>query len=222
MNEALRTGTVQQRGARLPRLYRDFIDPLLRRTMDVAAAAAGIAILSPLMLAIALAIKLQDGGPALYLASRVGKDGKPFRLYKFRTMVVDAPKQGPGITRAGDPRITPIGRHLRRTKLDELPQLVNVLCGDMSLVGPRPEDPRYVAMYTPQEREVLRARPGITGPASLAYRHEEAMLSDGDWETRYMDEVLPSKLALDREYLSRRTVWSDLRMVLRTVAAIRK
>lgn len=198
------------------------MDPFLRRAMDVAAAVAGIVVLSPLLLAIALAIKLRDGGPALYRARRVGKDGKPFRLYKFRTMMVDAAAQGPGITRAGDPRVTPIGRRLRRTKLDELPQLINVLLGDMSLVGPRPEDPRYVALYTPEQRDVLRARPGITGPASLAYRHEEAMLSDDEWEARYRAEVMPAKLALDREYLARRTVLSDLRLILRTVAAIRK
>ena len=190
--------------------------------MDVAAAAAGLVVLAPLMLAIALAIRLRDGGPALYRAWRVGKGGRPFLLYKFRTMVVDAGKQGPGITRAGDPRITTIGRHLRRTKLDELPQLINVLRGDMSLVGPRPEDPRYVARYTAQEREVLRSRPGITGPASLAYRHEEALLSDDGWETRYLAEVLPAKLALDRDYLGRRTVWSDARLVLLTVASLRK
>jgi lipopolysaccharide/colanic/teichoic acid biosynthesis glycosyltransferase len=190
--------------------------------MDVAAAVAGLVILSPLMGAIALIIRLQDGGPALYRAWRVGRDGTPFRLYKFRTMVMGAGKLGPGITRAGDPRITRFGRTLRRTKLDELPQLINVLRGDMSLVGPRPEDPRYVALYTPEEREVLRARPGITGPASLAYRHEEAMLSDDDWEARYRGEVLPAKLALDREYLARRTVWSDARLVIRTVASLRE
>jgi lipopolysaccharide/colanic/teichoic acid biosynthesis glycosyltransferase len=190
--------------------------------MDVAAAAAGLALLSPLLLAVALAIKLSDGGPALYRARRVGKDGAPFYLYKFRTMVVNAAGQGPGITASGDPRITRIGRRLRRTKLDELPQLINVLRGDMSLVGPRPEDPRYVALYTPDQREVLRARPGITGAASLAYRHEEALLSGEDWETRYRGEVMPAKLALDREYLARRTVVSDVHLILRTAAAIRE
>jgi lipopolysaccharide/colanic/teichoic acid biosynthesis glycosyltransferase len=213
---------VSLRGANPARFYRDVLDPFLRRTMDVAAAAAGLALLSPLLLAVALAIKLSDGGPALYRARRVGKDGAPFYLYKFRTMVVNAAGQGPGITASGDPRITRIGRRLRRTKLDELPQLINVLRGDMSLVGPRPEDPRYVALYTPDQREVLRARPGITGAASLAYRHEEALLSGEDWETRYRGEVMPAKLALDREYLARRTVVSDVHLILRTAAAIRE
>jgi lipopolysaccharide/colanic/teichoic acid biosynthesis glycosyltransferase len=209
-------------GAHPARLYRDFLDPPLRRAMDVAAAAAGLVVLSPLMLVIALLIRLHDGGPALYRAERVGKGGRPFHLYKFRTMIVDAGKRGPGITRAGDPRITRTGRWLRRTKLDELPQLLNVLLGDMSLVGPRPEDPRYVALYTDRQREVLRARPGITGPASLAFRHEEALLSGGDWEAHYTNEVMPAKLALDREYLSRRTVISDVRLVLLTIASLRR
>ena len=125
----------------------------------------------------------------------------PFRLYKFRRMVSDADKQGPGITATGDSRITRVGRFLRRTKIDELPQLINVLSGDMSLVGPRPEDPRYVTLYTPEQRRVLAVRPGITSAASLAYRHEEQLLAGADWETVYREEVLPAKLAIDLEYL---------------------
>jgi lipopolysaccharide/colanic/teichoic acid biosynthesis glycosyltransferase len=206
--------------AYLARLYGGFLDPLLRRAMDLTGAAAGLIILSPLLLAIALRIRLHDGGPALYRTWRVGQEGRLFRLYKFRTMVLAADQQGPGITRMADPRITPIGHWLRRTKLDELPQLINVLRGEMSLVGPRPEDPRYVALYTPEERDVLRARPGITSAASLAYRHEESLLSGEDWEGHYCGEVLPRKLALDRAYLERRTVWADLRLILRTLAVM--
>ncbi|MFZ1551113.1 MAG: sugar transferase, partial [Anaerolineae bacterium] len=130
-------------------------------------------------------------------AVRVGQDGRPFRLYKFRSMIVGTDRQGPGITATGDPRITRVGRFLRRAKLDELPQLINVLLGDMSLVGPRPEDPRYVAFYTPEQRRVLSVHPGITSPASLAYRHEEQLLAGEDWETHYRTRVLPAKLALD-------------------------
>ena len=112
-------------------------------------------------------------------------------------MIVGTDRQGPGITATGDPRITRVGRFLRRAKLDELPQFINVLVGDMSLVGPRPEDPRYVAFYTPEQRRVLSVRPGITSPASLAYRHEEQLLAGEDWETHYRARVLPDKLALD-------------------------
>jgi lipopolysaccharide/colanic/teichoic acid biosynthesis glycosyltransferase len=190
------------------------------RIIDAAASGIGLIVLSPLFLLIALAIKLTSPGPVFYRSTRVGRDGAPFRITKFRSMVSDADKRGPGITAAGDPRITPVGRLLRRTKLDELPQLINVLKGEMSLVGPRPEDPRYVALYTDEQRQVLRVRPGITSAASLAYRHEEQILSGVDWETQYRQQVMPAKLALDLEYLSRRTVASDLALIWRTVTAL--
>jgi lipopolysaccharide/colanic/teichoic acid biosynthesis glycosyltransferase len=190
------------------------------RIIDAAASGIGLIVLSPLFLLIALAIKLTSPGPVFYRSMRVGRNGAPFRIYKFRSMVSDADKRGPGITAAGDPRITPVGRLLRRTKLDELPQLINVLKGEMSLVGPRPEDPRYVALYTDEQRQVLRVRPGITSAASLAYRHEEQILSGVDWETQYRQQVMPAKLALDLEYLSRRTVASDLALIWRTVTAL--
>jgi lipopolysaccharide/colanic/teichoic acid biosynthesis glycosyltransferase len=154
------------------------------------------------------------------LAKRIGKGGKPFRLYKFRTMVADAHPDGPAITPAGDRRITRVGRLLRRTKLDELPQLLNVLKGDMSLVGPRPEDPRYVDLYTSAQREVLRVRPGITSAASLVYRHESSLLSGEDWERRYVSQILPDKLAIELDYLARRNSASDLKLVLRTILAL--
>jgi lipopolysaccharide/colanic/teichoic acid biosynthesis glycosyltransferase len=186
----------------------------------VAASLAGIALLSPLLLGVAALVKLQDRGPAFYRGVRVGRGGRLFRIYKFRTMVVDAHLRGPGVTTQGDPRVTPVGRWLRRTKLDELPQLFNVLLGDMSLVGARPEDPRYVARYTETQREILRHRPGITSPASLTFRREEELLAGPDWEQRYLEEVLPAKLELDRAYLERRTVQDDLCLIARTLRAL--
>lgn len=192
----------------------------VRRALDLAASLAGLVILSPLFALIAVGIKLDSPGPVFYWSQRVGKGGRPFQLYKFRSMVADADRRGPGITVAGDPRITRVGRFLRRTKLDELPQLINVLKGDMSLVGPRPEDPRYVALYTPEQRRVLAVRPGITSAASLTYRHEEQLLSGGDWETVYRTRVLPDKLAIDLAYLEHRTLASDLKLILRTIVAV--
>jgi lipopolysaccharide/colanic/teichoic acid biosynthesis glycosyltransferase len=151
---------------------------------------------------------------------RVGRHGVPFKLYKFRSMVVNADKIGAGITTAHDPRITPIGRFLRRTKLDELPQLINVLRGEMSLVGPRPEDPRYVALYTEEQRRVLRARPGMTSLASVRYRNEQALLSGDDWETRYIQQIMPDKLAIDLQYIERATLLSDLGVLWQTFLAL--
>ncbi|MEW6580001.1 MAG: sugar transferase, partial [Chloroflexota bacterium] len=169
---------------------------MLKRPFDLLASAIGLVFLSPLFALIALLIRLSSPGPIFYRARRVGRCGREFTLYKFRSMVANADRQGPGITTAGDPRVTPIGRVLRRTKLDELPQLWNVLRGDMSLVGPRPEDPRYVALYTPEQRRVLDVRPGITSLASIEYRHEEAVLRGPDWEQRYIREVMPAKLTI--------------------------
>jgi lipopolysaccharide/colanic/teichoic acid biosynthesis glycosyltransferase len=197
-------------------------DSLISQAFNVTAAAAGLSLLWPLLLAIAVAVKSRDGGPVFYRARRVGKNGRPFYLYKFRTMVVGADRLGPGITADGDGRITRLGRFLRCTKLDELPQLINVLKGDMSLVGPRPEDPRYVARYTAEQRRVLNVRPGITSPASLHYRHEEALLPGDNWETVYLQQVMPHKLAIELDYLQRRTLRHDLGLILQTVWAVFK
>lgn len=193
---------------------------MLSRAIDLLAAGIGLLLLSPLFALVAAAVKIDSPGPVFHRARRVGKDGVLFQLYKFRSMVTDADKRGPGITATGDPRITRVGRFLRRTKIDELPQLINVLKGDMSLVGPRPEDPRYVALYTPEQRRVLTVRPGITSAASLAYRHEEQLLSGPDWETVYRTQVMPAKLAIDLAYLERRTLVSDLKLILQTIVAI--
>jgi FlaA1/EpsC-like NDP-sugar epimerase/lipopolysaccharide/colanic/teichoic acid biosynthesis glycosyltransferase len=196
------------------------IGGFMKRGFDIVVAAVALILLSPLILAISVAIRLRDGGPAFYRAVRVGRYGRPFRLYKFRTMVVGADRVGPGITADGDTRITPIGRWLRNTKLDELPQLLNVLLGQMSLVGPRPEDPRYVALYSRKERTALCERPGMTSAASTSYRYEQQILSRPDWEEVYVLEVMPAKLEIDLAYLSHRTFSSDLGILIRTIAVL--
>jgi len=192
------------------------------RIIDVIASGIGLLTLSPLLLVLALLVKLTSPGPAFYRTARVGKDGHPFRLYKFRTMVSGADRTGPGITTADDTRITRIGQFLRKRKLDELPQLINVLRGDMSLVGPRPEHQRYVALYTPTQRQILAVRPGITSVASLAFRDEAALLQGSEWHQSYVERILPQKLAIDLAYMENRTVWSDLVLIFRTVVAVVK
>ncbi len=193
---------------------------MLKRAFDAVAAAAGVVILSPLFVLIAGLVKLSSPGPVFYRAERVGQHGQLFRLYKFRSMAVGADRAGPGITRAGDARVTPLGRWLRKLKLDELPQLFNVLRGDMSLVGPRPEDPRYVARYTPDQRRVLAVRPGITSPASVYYRREETLLTGADWEEKYVQGVMPDKLRIELDYLARRSFVSDLGIIWQTFLAM--
>jgi len=193
---------------------------MLKRAFDIAASAFGLIVLSPLLVLVALAIKLDSAGPVFYCATRVGKDGNLFRLVKFRSMKAGADQQGPGITTAGDARITQVGRFIRLSKLDELPQLWNVLIGQMSIVGPRPEDPRYVALYTEEQRQVLTVRPGITSLASLAYRHEEQMLHGDNWEQRYVEEVLPAKLAVDLEYARHPTLWQDILIIGKTLIVL--
>lgn len=193
---------------------------MLKRLFDICASTAGLFFLSPLYIILGLAVKLSSPGPIFYQAARVGRHGNLFKLLKFRSMVANADKLGPGVTGAGDSRITPIGRFLRNTKLDELPQLVNVLLGDMSIVGPRPEDPRYVALYTDDQRRVLDVRPGITSPASIAFRREEAMLTGDDWESYYIEHIIPAKLALDLPYAQNPTVIADVRLIFATLRII--
>ena len=190
------------------------------RLLDIVFSAIGLIVLSPFLGLVVLWIKLDSPGPVFYRAPRVGRGGKPFRLYKFRTMVAEAARSGPGITTSDDRRITRIGQSLRKTKVDELPQLLNVLKGDMSLVGPRPEDPRYVARYTSEQRQVLRVRPGITSPASLRYRHEAELLNGPNWEQTYLEDIMPHKLQIEMDYLSHRTLWSDLGIIFKTLLAL--
>jgi lipopolysaccharide/colanic/teichoic acid biosynthesis glycosyltransferase len=192
---------------------------LVKRSLDVVASAAGLVLLAPLLAAIALAVGRD--GPVFFRQERVGRGGRIFRIWKFRTMVPDAERRGSALTVAGDPRITRTGAWLRRTKLDELPQLLNVLRGEMSLVGPRPEVPRYVALYTPAQRRVLELVPGITDPASVRYRDEAGELSlAADPQRHYAEVVLPDKIRLNLDYAARATAASDLRILLRTVGAL--
>lgn len=183
---------------------------------DVTCAAIGLVVLSPLFAAIALAIKLEDGGPVFYVQPRLGKDFVVFGFRKFRSMVLDADRRG-RLTAPSDPRITKVGRFLRKHKLDELPQLINVVQGEMQLVGPRPELEYYVAMFRPQYALLLKNRPGITDPATFAYRCEEEILETGRVEDQYISQVLPDKLRLSQDYMQRRTFISDLKVLLKTL-----
>ena len=194
------------------------LDAALRRILDISVAVIGLLLVSPVLLLLAVAVRLTSKGPVFYRARRVGRGGRLFHLLKFRTMVAEADKIGPGLTLDRDRRITPTGRRLRSHRLDELPQLWNVLVGDMSLVGSRPEDPRYVEHYTEEQREILQARPGVTGPAQIAFRNEpERLRAATDPEKAYLLEIMPAKLAIDLEYLRRRTVWSDLGVIFSTL-----
>ena len=182
-------------------------------------AALGLLVLWPLLLLVAAAIWWQDSRPVLFAQERVGRHGVPFRMLKFRTM--RARSHGPLITAAGDPRITPIGRLLRRSKLDELPQLFNVLKGEMAVVGPRPEVARYVARYSTAERCVLDLLPGITDPASLAFLDEEHVLAQAaDPELTYVGAIMPEKIRLNLAYATRATALTDIRVVLATLSGI--
>lgn len=192
-------------------------DDAVRRTIDVCVAGVGLLVLAPLLAAIAVLVRATSAGPALFRQERVGRGLVPFRLLKFRTMVADAPSQGPVITVGADPRVTRVGAFLRRSKLDELPQLLNVLRGEMSLVGPRPEVPTYVALYDDAERRIFSVRPGLTDPASLLYHDEAAVLATyPDPERAYREIVLPHKIAVSLAYVDGRSIWSDLGLLART------
>ena len=189
----------------------------MKRALDVIGSALGLVIGSPVVLVAAIAVKLDSPGPAFYCAVRVGRHGRPFRILKVRTMRLNANQQGPAVTAIDDPRVTPVGRVLRRFKLDEIPQLLNVLKGDMSLVGPRPEHPEYVARYTPEHRRVLDMRPGITGASSIAFIDEEEILKGGDAEATYLKDVMQEKLAVDLKYVETASVAGDIRILGQTV-----
>ncbi|MBI3837595.1 MAG: sugar transferase [Planctomycetia bacterium] len=193
----------------------------MKRAFDLLLAGLGLLVISPLLLAAAIAIKLDSAGPVFFMQQRVGRNFKPFWIYKFRTMVVDAEERGGQLTTPADPRITRVGRWLRKTKIDELPQLINVLLGDMSLVGPRPEVSRYVEMYRDDYSVVLSVRPGLTDPASVKYRDEANILAaSSDPEQEYIRRILPDKIALAREYVARATFSSDLLVLVRTLLRI--
>jgi lipopolysaccharide/colanic/teichoic acid biosynthesis glycosyltransferase len=195
---------------------------MAKRLFDVVLAACGLVLLSPLLIAIALWIKIDSPGPVFFRQQRIGRHGRPFRIHKFRTMVVDAPRLGAQLTVGDDARITGAGRWLRHAKLDELPQLIDVLAGTMSLVGPRPEVPRYVALYPAALRDkVLSVRPGITDRASLEFRHENALLAAAaDPEREYAEVVLPVKLRHAADYVDQATLGGDIRVILATLAVL--
>ena len=188
-----------------------------KRTFDVTVAVLGIVLASPVLLVAALVVRLDSAGPILYRQRRVGRNFVPFDILKFRTMVADAERRGGQITAGADPRITRAGHWLRKTKVDEVPQVFNVLVGDMSLVGPRPEVAKYVEIYPEQFAYVLSVRPGVTDPASVKYRDESDLLgASPDPEREYVERILPDKLAIAREYIARATFTSDLAVIVRT------
>jgi lipopolysaccharide/colanic/teichoic acid biosynthesis glycosyltransferase len=192
----------------------------MKRAFDVTVALIGLIVTSPVVLAAAIAVKVGSPGPAFYSGVRVGRNGAIFNIHKLRTMDENAESSGPAVTARDDPRVTKVGRLLRRRKADELPQLLNVLKGEMSLVGPRPEHPQYVEHYTPQQRRLLAVRPGMTGPAALAFIDEEDQLSGDQPEATYLKDVLPRKLELEMQYVDRATFGSDLRILLQTAAVV--
>ncbi|MBE6071935.1 MAG: sugar transferase [Clostridium butyricum] len=191
---------------------------IIKRVFDVIASGVGIILLSPVLLIIALIIKKESDGPVFFKQVRVGEKGKNFEILKYRTMVVDAEKLGRQITVGNDNRITKIGGFLRKYKLDELPQLINVFKGDMSLVGPRPEVPRYVEMYNEEQRKVLEVKPGITDLASIRYRDENELLGTAeDPDDMYINTIMPDKLALNLEYINKSNIFFDIYIIIKTI-----
>ncbi len=190
----------------------------MKRLFDIVASGLALLVLLPLMVVLALAVALGSPGGAFFRQTRVGRNGEPFQLLKFRSMRPGSEAKGQITVGERDPRITGVGHFLRRTKLDELPQLLNILKGDMSVVGPRPEVPRYVALYTAEQREVLRVRPGLTSLASIAYINENEVLGrSADPERTYVEEVMPAKLALDLRYVREQNLAMDLRIIAGTL-----
>lgn len=193
----------------------------MKRTLDLVLVGAGLLVCWPFLAAAALAIWLTDGRPIFFRQERIGRGGRPFKIWKFRTMVRDAERRGMAITVGRDPRITRVGHWLRKTKLDELPQLFNVLSGEMSLIGPRPEAPKYVALYTPEQRRVLDLTPGITDVASIAYCDENELLAAcDDPEREYIEHIMPDKIRLNLEYAENASVLRDIGVIVRTLLRI--
>ena len=196
---------------------------MLKRAFDFVSSLIGLILVSPILLTIAILIKKEDGGPVFYRGVRVGRFGKLFRIFKFRTMVVNAEKLGGPSTADDDPRITKVGNFIRKFKLDELPQLINVLKGEMSFVGPRPEVQMYVDMFTEEERAILSVRPGITDWASIWNPDEGGILAGSlDPEKTYMEKIRPEKIRLQLKYVRERSFWNDLKIIAQTIITIVK
>lgn len=193
----------------------------MKRAFDIIASGLGLICLSPLFAVLAIWIKTDSKGPVFYRQVRVGKDNKDFRLFKFRSMRPDSDKQGLITVGGHDPRVTRSGYYIRKYKFDELPQLINVFLGDMSLVGPRPEVRKYVDMYTPGQMRVLSVRPGITSLASIRYRNENDILAAADDPDRcYVEKVMPDKIAIDLEYVAHANLWNDIKLIFSTFKEI--
>ncbi|WP_459479343.1 sugar transferase [Clostridium saccharoperbutylacetonicum] len=191
---------------------------IVKRIFDLICSTLGLIVLSPVLLVIAIRIKTGSDGPVFFKQIRVGEGSKEFEILKFRTMVVDAEKLGRQITVGNDSRITKIGAFLRKYKLDELPQLINVFKGDMSLVGPRPEVPRYVKLYNEEQIRVLEVKPGITDLASIRYRDENDLLGEVENPDEfYINTIMPDKLALNLEYINKNNIFLDIYIILKTI-----
>lgn len=196
---------------------------LLKRIFDIGASFFGLVILAPILLLIAIFIKIDSKGPVFFKQQRVGKNKKVFEIYKFRTMVTDADKIGKEITIGNDSRITNVGKFIRKCKLDELPQLLNVLRGEMSLVGPRPEVPRYVDLYDEYQIQILLVQPGITDYASIKFKNESELLGKSENPERvYIDEIMPAKIELNLLYIKNISLLEDFKLIFNTILAILK
>lgn len=195
---------------------------MIKRAFDLIAAIVGLVLLAPVMAFIGVLVRRDSEGPVLFRQERIGREGRPFTLLKFRSMVDSPLPAGPLVTAAADTRVTRVGANLRATKLDELPQLINVIRGEMSIVGPRPEVAKYVAMWSEEDRQIiLSVRPGITDPATLRLRHEEEILAEQtDPEAFYQQELLPRKTRLYRRYVESQSLVTDLGLILRTIASV--
>jgi len=192
----------------------------MKRAFDIVLSSAILIVLSPLLLAVAVLVKLDSPGPVLFRQKRLGQGGRVFEILKFRTMAFHSGENGSSITGDNDPRVTRIGKVLRRYDLDELPTLCNVVKGEMSIVGPRPEVPKFLAYYTSDQRRVFAVKPGLTDPATLAFRHEAVLLSGDDVEQTYVRDILPHKLTLSLGYVTRQSFSYDLGIICRTLATI--
>lgn len=199
------------------------VNDVSKRAFDLIASSIGLVCLSPILLLLSFLIKLDSKGPVFFKQVRVGRYEEPFKILKFRTMVVDAEKRGAQITVGRDSRITKVGHLLRKSKMDELPQLINVFKGDMSLVGPRPEVPKYTQYYNEEQRQVFHIRPGITDYASIKYRDENEILAESsNPEKTYIEEVMVDKLNLNLKYLKDRSVFTDIKIIFNTLLKIIK
>ena len=193
---------------------------MAKRLFDLIASLMGLLVSMPLLAIVAVFIKLDSRGPVFYKGIRSGQFGKPFKIFKFRTMIPDAGKVGGPSTALNDPRLTRIGRFLRKYKIDELPQLINVLCGEMSFVGPRPQVEEYTKRYSDEEELILSVRPGLTDYASLRFINLDEFLGDDDVDEKYLREVEPEKNRLRLEYVRNQSFWTDVKILIRTVVAL--